>query len=416
MLEGAARKVSCSMKADGREARGSKVRPKAARDRADTELFWLTVAVVCALLVGLRRSSPAIRADAAEWWDRWSTVVLVVSVLAATTLVAVLVLRARRRYRLGVAEAEAEAVRRTAIGAAAAEPADALPRHVDPFVDLPPEGGGPVLRYAVDEEGGIHGWALDGPEAHCLVTGPPGSGKTNLLQVLAIEATRQGVEVVAADPKRVELIGLKSWPGVSWVATDVDQIGRLVGAVHAEMERRFELIEHRSARREPLRPGELPPILVLVDELPVLHGRLDGWWQQHRRDTDPRRHPAIGLVDELATLARPVRVHLAVATDRPDDGIVGPALRDHLRHRVALAGEREPVPMAVSDGPPSGPNPSGHPGRAVVSTRSGRKPLQCVKAPDLHQWSESTGRLRPPHPTRPTLVPTVAETDRSAPD
>ena len=248
------------MKADGREARGSRVRPKAARDKADTELFWLTVAVVCALLVGLRRSAPAIRADVAAWWDRWSTAVLVVAVLAASTLVSVAVLRARQRYRRRVALAEAEAAgRRTSTGAAVGERADPLPRRVDPFVDLPTGSGGPVLRYAVTEGGEVQGWALDGPDAHFLVTGPSGSGKTNLLQVLAVEATRQGIEVVAADPKRVELIGLRNWPGVSWVATDADRIGQLITAVHAEMERRFELIEHRSARREPMRPGELRP-------------------------------------------------------------------------------------------------------------------------------------------------------------
>jgi energy-coupling factor transporter ATP-binding protein EcfA2 len=386
------------------------VRPKAARDRADPELFWLIVAVVCALLVGLRRSSPAIRADVAEWWDRWSTVVLVVSVLAASALVAAVVLRARRRYRLRVAESEAEAAERVALRA---EP---LPRHVDPFLDLPPEGGGPVLRYAVAEGGGIQGWPLDGPDAHLLVTGPPGSGKTNLLQVLAVEATRQGVEVVAADPKRIELIGLRNWPGVSWVATDVDQIGKLITAVHAEMERRFELIEHRAERREPVRPGELRPILVLLDELPVLCGRLDAAWQQHRRDTDPRRHPAIGMVAELATLARPARVHLAVATDRPGDEITGPAMGDHLGHRVALTGPSEPDAMTVSEGRAPGAHRTGHRGRATASSRCGSGEVQCVQAPDLNEWSESAACLRPSHPPRPTLVPMLADFDRSAPD
>jgi hypothetical protein len=72
-----------------------------------------------------------------------------------------------------------------------------------------------------------------------------------------------------------------------WVATDVAQIAQLITAVHAEMERRFELIEHRSARLEPVRPGELRPVPVLLDELPLLSGRLEAEWQERRRDTDP---------------------------------------------------------------------------------------------------------------------------------
>ena len=393
------------MKADGREARQAKARPKAARDKADTELFWLTVAVVCALLVGLRRSSPAIRAEASEWWDRWSTVVLLVAVLVVSASASALVLRARRRYRRRVADAAAEAaaIESAAMDAATVEQAP-LPTTVEPFIELPPAGDGAVLRYAVAKGGDVQGWALDGPDAHCLVVGPPGSGKTNLLQVLAVEATRQGVEVVAADPKRVELIGLRDWPGVSWVATDVGQIAELLTAVHAEMERRFELIETRSARREQVRPGELRPILVVLDELAVLCSRLEADWEQRRRDTDARRHPALDLVAELATLARPAKVHLAVAVDRPDAAVLRPVIRDHLRHRVSLTPLSEPAAMIVWERPDVGVGLADVPGRATASGPCGPREVQCVKAPEFDQWSESASRLRPTRPLKPTLV------------
>ena len=204
---------------------------------------------------------------------------------------------------------------------------------------------GLVLPYGVDERGQLAGWALAGPAAkqrptvHTLIVGPTGTGKTSVLRSLAVAATGQGVWVLGADPKRIELTPFRGWPGIPAVASTPDDLGLLILAVKNLMDARYEQVEQGSVR-----PDELEPVVLILDELLILKATLNRWWAANKGDETLKvwgtkagtQHPALGMVAELLALARSANIRLAEGVQRPDASLFEDGARDNLRHRISL--------------------------------------------------------------------------------
>lgn len=105
------------------------------------------------------------------------------------------------------------------------------------------------LILGVGASGPIYGRLAD--LLSCGVLGRPGSGKTSLLRLVAVQACAVGVRVIAFDPHGgLDLVGVE-------VASSMTEIAEMAGQVMGELDRRI------AARR----PGQ--PLLVLADELPA---------------------------------------------------------------------------------------------------------------------------------------------------
>jgi hypothetical protein len=240
------------------------------------------------------------------------------------------------------------------------------------------------LPFGADADGNTVAWHLGGATPHALITGPTGSGRTTLIRCLAITAAAAGVEVVALDPKRTEFSGLHGYPGVTYVATEPDDMARAIDRVYAEMTDRYKAMTEGAVTVD-----ELRPILFIVDEYLFLCECLSDLWKQMpgaRGET-----PAVAQMRRLAVLARGARIHLGIGTTRRDAQWLGGVMDDQFGLRVNLTA----------------------PGRCITHTYSGFTETQLWQVPDPDPRTigqlpaadqELLARLRPDPATLPPAV------------
>lgn len=197
--------------------------------------------------------------------------------------------------------------------------------------------GGLVLPYAVDGAGAAIGWDLNASTPHALVIGPTGAGKTVVLRSIATEAPRRGCEVWIGDPKRIEMKGLKGWPGITRIATRIPDIIAMIEDAHSLMMARYDAIETNQ-----LMGGDLTPLVMILDEhLIFVAGANRHWKATKEKGQTGSAHPVLDLLQDLIVLARSSRIHLCIGVQRPDAELFKAGGRDSVRHRVSL-GELSP--------------------------------------------------------------------------
>lgn len=196
--------------------------------------------------------------------------------------------------------------------------------------------GKDILAVGQDEQANYVGWdcSVSTLCPHCLLVGPTGLGKTNLLRSIILSASRYGFETRAADPKRIELLGMDSWPGVSLVATSVDAIRSLISDAYDEMDRRYTRIERRKAD-----PADMEPLLVLLDEYYIMRTLLEF---AHKNETDAKGNPKkgapqeLGMIAKILAMARTARLHMLLGLQRPDADNFPDGARDNAQARISL--------------------------------------------------------------------------------
>jgi hypothetical protein len=267
-----------------------------------------------------------------------------------------------------------------------------------------------LLPFGVDEDGNTISWHLGGATPHALIIGPTGGGKTTLIRCLAITAAAAGVEVICCDPKRIELNGIRGYPGVTHVATRLDDMVRVFNRVYTEMNNRTEAIENGKVTI-----GELRPILFIIDEYLFLADCLADEWK--KTPGKKGEHPALGQMRRLGVLARGVKIHLCVGMQRPDAAFLGGALRDQFQFRVSLSKlSRQGAEMLWLNSVTGTDLPVDIQGRCIAHTATGPTETQCWKVPDPNPRSldqlpaddqDLLARLRP----NPDILPPAVFAD-----
>lgn len=158
-----------------------------------------------------------------------------------------------------------------------------------------------LLEYGVDEDGDTMVWNLapDAVEPHALVVGTTGSGKTKAMFSLVLDACRRGYEVVIVDPKRIEFMGLRDWPNVTFVATAVEEMVAAIHRHHQLMEDRYEMVERQDASED-----DFEPVILVLDEFRNFVRQVTAWYAATKVKGMPAKCPVFDLIPALAEKGR----------------------------------------------------------------------------------------------------------------
>lgn len=170
---------------------------------------------------------------------------------------------------------------------------------------------------------------------HLLIGGTTGSGKSvglnAILMSLLFRATPQALKFILIDPKRVEFSAYKTIPHLlAPVVTNPRKAAQALAWCVGEMERRYTLLSQSGARdlesfnRQVSRDKKaepLPYIVIIIDELADL-------MVVARKEVED-------FIVRLAQKARAVGIHLVLATQRPDKGIVTGLIKANIPSRIA---------------------------------------------------------------------------------
>lgn len=274
------------------------------------------------------------------------------------------------------------------------------------------------IPYGVDEDMQVLCWDLRSSAGtpHFLVNGATGQGKTVLMRGAVVELARRGWQIRIGDPKRVEFIGLKSYPNVEIVATAIPDIVATIHDTNVEMERRYRAMENGDAE-------EFEPLFLLLDEFRYFYGQVNEWWQSVKPSGAPKECPILGEFNAIAVLGRTADVHLIVGTQRPDAQFLGGDTRDQFGARCSLGRlSPEGARMMWAAHHIGVSVPRGRPGRGTAMSAEGEPAeMQSYWTPDPTKASgedrELLEAMRPEENSWPrrVVVPPAMEDEEGKP-
>lgn len=234
------------------------------------------------------------------------------------------------------------------------------------------------LAYAVDEDLQPICWAPEiNPQG--LFTGGTGTGKTSALHTLLVKSCELGWEVMVLDGKRTEFLGFRGWPNVSMIASAlVDQIA-LVHHVHAEMERRYELISNDMANED-----DFEPLVFIIDEYATFKAATLSFYSLIRRSGERSKPTTFDLISNIQRLGRTAKIHLVLGLQRPDVEFLSGEGRDNVSYRTALGRVSSDASEMMWGNPYTGVSlPPKSRGRAFAFNSDGDiVEIQCLYTPD----------------------------------
>ncbi|NKQ38028.1 MAG: DndE family protein [Methanosarcinales archaeon] len=159
---------------------------------------------------------------------------------------------------------------------------------------------------------------------HLLVAGTTGSGKTVFLHSLIYQFLKKDIELYLIDGKSGFEFGQYEHNQNTNIVIDNDEIVPTIKKIIEEMEERFSLNNIKQSK----------PIIVIVDEFVDLI-------MQKKLIED--------LFVRLAQKGRGAKIHLVLATQRPDSNILKGVLRSNIPSRVAFKVQKSTESKIILD-------------------------------------------------------------------
>lgn len=186
------------------------------------------------------------------------------------------------------------------------------------------------IPLAVGPGGSIAAWKPN-RDAHMLIAGGTGGGKTICEHGVIQALTQSGWRVWLADGKRVEFMGYRKWPNVEILAQSIEEQVKVIHMAHDLMERRYNLIRDEKATR-----ADMEPLAVVIDEVTAMLVFARQLYGRTKTKGRGEKAPVLEWLGNIARLGRTAKIHLVLGIQRPDADILGGELRANLGCRISM--------------------------------------------------------------------------------
>lgn len=144
----------------------------------------------------------------------------------------------------------------------------------------------------------------------------------------AVEASRRGWRILVIDPKRIEFLGLRDWPNVQIVATQVIEQIAVIYYVLRLMEERYRAIEEDGVSET-----SFVRFLLVIDEYRQFYANVNAWWASIKESKMPAKCPVFEWIGSLLRMAGAAGIHVDLGTQRPDSAFLEGEVRDNFAGR-----------------------------------------------------------------------------------
>lgn len=171
-------------------------------------------------------------------------------------------------------------------------------------------------------------WRID-KQPHALIAGVTGGGKTTFIFYLLIELLKMKSMLYVCDPKKSDLGSLKHILGEEFVATESNQISRVIRQAKEEMDCRYRTYKDNPDNFRfgaSFKDYGLSPLFVIFDEMGAFRAGAD---KKVYTET-------MANLMEIILKGREMGVFVLLSTQQPNANNIPTELRDNLSLRIAL--------------------------------------------------------------------------------
>lgn len=223
-----------------------------------------------------------------------------------------------------------------------------------------------VVPLGVGEDGMQAVWHPK-KDAHLLIIGGTGGGKTIAEHGIIQRLAQAGWRTWLVDGKQVEFTGYRNWENIEFLAQTEEEHVRVLKLAHDTMRERYKLMRKGEAKAE-----DFDPIVVVIDELTSLLEAVKDLYQETKEKGMPAKNPVLGWVANIGRLGRTAKIHLVVGLQRPDANIMGGEARDNFGCRLSVGKlQSKEASMMMWDNPAIGVSVPNIKGRGIAMLPNG---------------------------------------------